>query len=476
MKKKVLFVLLPFYVDYGGTRRKCPTMPYGVLSIAKYIEDIAEVRIFDCSLRHNQGTELYEVLDEFSPTVVGLNMMYDSCFLHLESIADIVKSYDESVKILLGGAATPYVYDEIIARVRSIDAICYRDGEVPMKDFLITGRFHNPAWVTNHGDVPKKVMEPDLDKLINIDYSFIDINAYQHDLIAENFSPFVEPDNTTQLYMMGSRGCSFSCIFCSNNKNPDKKIRYASIDAIRDHIEHLIRVHGINVLSLYDEQLLANVEWAKELFTMLAEFELVIKIPGGITPIYVDEELVDLMWNAGVDAIGLAIESGSQRILRLMRKPVNLDQCRMVMGWLRKHNFFIRAFLVIGIPGETDEDRQMSLDFVRDLEPDVVSPNIASPILGSKIRDDCIKKGYIKTVELGHYDRMTPMISTPECSAEHIKGWFNYINQEINFHNNYRMKVGDYETAVKYFRYVVNKYPHEILARHYLDECKRAML
>jgi radical SAM superfamily enzyme YgiQ (UPF0313 family) len=476
MKKKVLFVLLPFYVEHGGIRRKCPTMPYGVLSVAKYIEDVAEVRIFDCNLYRNQGTELYKVLDEFNPEVVGFNMMYDSCFLHLESMVDIVKSYDSSIPILLGGAATPYVYNEIIKKVPSVDAICYRDGEQPMREFLTTGRFDSSAWVLSGYDVPQKQMVMDLDKLIDIDYSLIDINAYQHDLIGENFSPFVDPDNAMQLYLMGSRGCNFSCTFCANSKNPDKKIRYASIDAIREHIQRLVDSYAINVLSLYDEQLLANVEWAKELFRMLAKFNLVIKIPGGITPIYVDEELVDLMWGAGVDAIGLAIESGSKRVLRLMRKPVDLDQVRRVMTYFRNHNFFIRAFLVIGVPGETDEERQMSLEFVRELKPDVVSPNIASPILGSKIRDECIEKGYIKTAELGHYDRMTPMISTPDCSAEHIRGWFDHINQDINFHNNYRMKVGDYETAAKYLRYVVNKYPHETLAKHYLEECERAML
>jgi len=290
MRKRVLFVLLPFYVEHGGSVRKCPTMPYGVLSIANYIKDIADVRILDCNVHDNHGTELLKTLDEFKPTVVGFNMMYDSCFLHLESMVDIVQVYDGSTMILLGGAATPYVYDEIIKRVRGIDAICYRDGEDPMRDFITTGRFHSSAWVVNHGDIPKKQMVMDLDKLVDIDYSFVDIRAYQHDLIGENFSPFVDPDNATQLYMMGSRGCNFSCTFCANSKNPDKKIRYASINKIRMHIQKLVDTYGINVLSLYDEQLLANVEWAKELFGMLAEFNLVVKLPGGITPIYVDEE------------------------------------------------------------------------------------------------------------------------------------------------------------------------------------------
>jgi radical SAM superfamily enzyme YgiQ (UPF0313 family) len=272
---------------------------------------------------------------------------------------------------------------------------------------------------------------------------------------------------------MGSRGCNFSCKFCANSNNPDKRIRYASIFSIIDHIQNLVEQYDINVLSLYDEQLLANRQWAKDLFKALAQFNLVIKIPGGITPMYVDEEMVDLMWNAGVDAIGLAIESGSEKVLRMMKKPVKLDKVREVIKYFRKYNFWIRAFLVLGIPGETDEDRKMSLEFVREIQPDVVSPNIASPILGSRLRDECIENGYIKTAKLGYYDRMTPMIDTEEYSSEHIKRWFNLINQDINFRNNYRMKVGDYETAIKYLQYVVDKYPHEFLAREMIEECRR---
>jgi hypothetical protein len=117
----------------------------------------------------------------------------------------------------------------------------------------------------------------------------------------------------------------------------------------------------------------------------------------------------------------------------------------------------------------------MSVDFIRELKPDVVSVNIASPILGSKLRDECIANGWIKTAELGRYNRMTPMIENPECSTEHILAWFNKINREINFTHNYRMETGDFKTAKLYFEYVTRKHPHEDLAWHYLDICNKKL-
>ena len=137
MKEKVLFILLPFYMPHGGVERPCPTMPYGVLSIANYIKDIAEVKIFDCNLHENYGVRLAETLETFKPDIVGFNMMYDSGFLYLNRLCEIVKYYDGDIPIFLGGAATPYVYDELIERLPFVSAICYRDGEIPMREFIL---------------------------------------------------------------------------------------------------------------------------------------------------------------------------------------------------------------------------------------------------------------------------------------------------------------------------------------------------
>jgi hypothetical protein len=67
---------------------------------------------------------------------------------------------------------------------------------------------------------------------------------------------------------------------------------------------------------------------------------------------------------------------------------------------------------------------------------------------------------------------MAPFIDTPEYSAEYIEQKFKEMNWDINFVNNYRMKIGDYESAKRYFQYVANKYPHEAFAWWFLNKAK----
>jgi len=474
MNKRILFVILPFYITEGIMEKSYPTMPYGILSIAKYINRCADIKIFDCNLHGNYHDALTEEMISFNPNIVGLSMMFDASFWYLDAIINTIKYYDETIPILLGGVATTNVYREILNEGLEIDAICYGDGELPMADYLINSRF-NESWVTKLSDTPKKSLLADLDEVIDIDYSLINIGDYRQ-AIVENYSPFFkELDRTVQLYCMTSRGCCFSCTFCTNSLNLDKKIRYASVDAIMAHVESVVCKYGLNILSFIDDQLLHDKIKAKELFRRLMPYKLKIKIPGGVAPIFLDEEMVALMWHAGLDSITLALESGSDEVLKIMRKPVKLDQVRTVMEWVRKYNFFVRINLVTGMPGETDCHRQETIEYIREIDPDVISPSIASPVYGSKLRQDCIEKGYINNVHIGTYNRQTAVINTPEYSANHVKEQTMYMIWRTNFVENRRMRIGDYEVAKDYFLYVTDKYPNEAFAWFYLNKAKEQL-
>jgi radical SAM superfamily enzyme YgiQ (UPF0313 family) len=415
-------------------------------------------------------------IKDFSPSIIGISMTHDACFTYLESVVNTIRAHNNNITILLGGSATTYIYKEILNEGIKIDAICYGDGELPMEDYLRTSKFCK-SWVTINNITPQKLLLPELDSVIDIDYSLIDINKYQREMIAENFSPSIKSKKEVELYCMTSRGCCYKCLFCNNSGNPDRKIRYASVDTIINHIESLIQKYGLNVISFFDEQILSDTIRAKELFKRLQPYNIKIKIPGGVTPVFIDEEMVDLMWNAGMNSITIAVESGSKKILKIMRKPTNLNQVRKLMKNLRKYDFFVRVNLVIGMPEETDDDRKETIDFIREIRPDLVAPNIASPILGSILREECIKRGYIKDIKIkpGMYNKSESVINTEKYSSEHIEEQFKYMIWQINFVENYRMSIGDFNSAKDYFQYVATRYPHEAFSWYYLNKAKEKL-
>jgi len=89
--------------------------------------------------------------------------------------------------------------------------------------------------------------------------------------------------NAKQFFVITSRGCPFSCRFCMNAASLDKTVRYSSVKRVIAHVKDLVENYGMNVLTIYDDQLLYDKKRAKELFRQLAQFNLRIDCPNGLT-------------------------------------------------------------------------------------------------------------------------------------------------------------------------------------------------
>jgi anaerobic magnesium-protoporphyrin IX monomethyl ester cyclase len=124
-------------------------------------------------------------------------------------------------------------------------------------------------------------------------------------------------------------------------------MRYATVDRIIEHVARLKEQYGLSVLTIYDDQILKNRARAKELFAKLAGLDIRVEMPNGVTLSYIDEELVGLMKNAGVDTIFLAIEHGSKRGLKdIIRKPISFGRIKPTIQMLQSSGIFTCAFLV----------------------------------------------------------------------------------------------------------------------------------
>jgi len=249
-------------------------------------------------------------------------------------------------------------------------------------------------------------------------------------------------------------------------------MRYADVDKLIKHVEYLITRHKMNILTLYDDQLLFNKDRAKEIFRRLADFNIRVECPNGLSVAYIDEEMAMLMRKAGMDTAALAIESGSPHVLnRLIHKPLKLDKVAPVVRYLRKYGFWIQGYFVTGIPGEKDEHREETVDFIRKVGLDWSGFSCACPIPGTKLSQICEDNGYIeKNIKLGDLDPNKYIISTPEYSPDYIVRKSYQMNLDVNFVHNHRMQIGDYEVAAKAFADVISRYGDHAFAYYYLSE------
>jgi len=482
-KKKVLFVVLPYVVERPSTETRVHSyaaFPYGALSIATYNKGLADFRILDLNFyRDCPDITLELYIREYRPDIIGFTMMFDNSYPLLNQLLDLSWSVDPNAIRILGGAAASYSYKEILKDQPLLDAICYSEGEVPMRSLLTHGNFSDPAWVTKGKlDPPTISYLEDLDQVVDLDYGLVDINGYK---MKEAFSPFSD-ERRSKFFLVTSRGCPFECTYCANAKIHGQKMRFASVDRIIAHVDRMVKEYGMDTLTIYDDQLLIRMGRAKELFRKLAPYKLRIECPNGLSVTFIDEEMAGLMKQAGMDTIYLAVENGSDYVLhKLMRKPINLACVKPAVEALRNNGIFVIGFFVMGMPGETDAHRRETSLFINDVGFDWCFFNPVVPFRGSPLYDECIDKGYIEKTGIGervigsYSDRESYFIKVPGIDPGEVFDKIYNMNIELNFHNNYRMKIGDYETAAKCFKEVLKRSQGHKWAQDYLSLCERKM-
>ena len=451
--------------------------PYGVLSIATYVKNNtgAKVKIFDYNINKN----IEETIEEFKPTIIALSMMFDISYKYISSIISQIIKTNRRCQIVIGGMAATSSYKEILNDFPDITSVCYYEGEIPVAGIVLGKDAYDifDAWITrdklSKGFLPRKNVIKNLDDIIDLDYSLVNIENYP---MVEAFSPnTIGQRNKKQFYIVSSRGCPFECTFCSHSADSDKTMRYASVQSVISHVKDLVTKYQMNVLTFYDDQFLLDKKRAKEIFKQLAQFNLRVEFPNGVSVAFVDEEMVQLMHAAGVDTILLAIESGSPRVLKeIIKKPLRLEQVKPAVDIFHKYGMTVIGFIVAGMPGETDEDRDMTVKFFKDSGIDWASVANATPIMGTELYNECIEKGYIpENMKNRNINMKNYIITTPNLSPEDLMKKSYQMNLDINFVNNHAMATGNYHTAIKMFNGVLERDPNHAFAYYYISICAK---
>jgi radical SAM superfamily enzyme YgiQ (UPF0313 family) len=485
----ILMVVLPYMVETDSTGAKIRSyhaFPYGVLSLVSYNDANANFLVVDLNNYPDPasyGMTIKELMKTYQPDIVGFSMMFDNSYKHLRRLLGLVKDMNCKAVTLLGGAAASYSYEEILKDQPELDAVCFGEGELPIQDLIKYSSEwqytldHHYSWVTRESLGNRRPVKPsfvyNLNDVIDLAYGYVDVDAYK---MKQAFSPFIDNQNKRQFFLMTSRGCPFQCTFCSNSMIHGKQVRQASIYNIMDHVGYLVHHYGMEVLTIYDDQILLDTDRAKDLFRELAKFHIRVELPNGVSVAYMDEELCFLMQEAGMDTIYLAIENGSPYVLKeLIRKPLKLEQVKPVVDMLRQYNFFIHGFFVMGMPGETPEHREETLDFLREIKLDWAGLNMATPVRGSALYDRCLANGWIKKQRIEDIVDKKYIINVPGVDPAELEEEVYLMNLDVNFLHNQRMAMGDYTTALKCFEDVLQRYKDHAFAYYCMSLCKKKL-
>lgn len=222
-----------------------------------------------------------------------------------------------------------------------------------------------------------------------------------------------------------SRGCPAKCTFCSANKVWGRKFRKRSVENVLLEMKHLKKEFGIQELLFEDDNTTLDVTRAKDLFRKMIDekFNFAWDTPNGVAAFALDNETLQLMKDSGCYKVNFAIESGNQHHLsHNIKKPLNLKKVPPLVDYARNIGMEVGVFLVMGMPGETEEMIWDSFKFVASMGIYNPHVSVATPYPGTELFDLCKEKGYLK--EGFSYSDLyvrSFSISTPELPSSKLK-------------------------------------------------------
>lgn len=359
--------------------------PLGLAQIAACLRAASfEVELLD---PENQGMNRKAIKDKLltdKPEIVGFSCATANFDAAIE-LAKIAKGI--GAKTILGGIHATSAYQEILAKNNEFDFIVLGEAEETIVELCNVMRAkdkdfkHIKGLAYKQGDnivvTEKRFFVEQLDKFPAPQWELLDLGVY-------TLPDFIYPGKKG-ITLVSARGCPAHCIFCSVHLINGRNFRYFSARRIVDDIETLVNKFNIEFVAFRDDTFTVIKERVVDFCNLLLERNIKIRWYCLARANTVDLNLLLLMKKAGCERIAYGVESGSDKILTVLKKGMTVQQIRNAYLWTHQAGIKSVASLIFGNPGETRETMEQTLDLAIELDPDIAHFFVMAPLPGTEL-------------------------------------------------------------------------------------------
>ncbi|GAB4435322.1 MAG: radical SAM protein [Anaerolineae bacterium] len=270
---------------------------------------------------------------------------------------------------------------------------------------------------------PDRNFIPKLDDLPLPRHDMLPLDNYRMPLIKGPYS-FVVP----------SRGCPAGCKYCIKHVSYNYAVRLRSTENIMQELWSL-KKQGINNVMMYADLFTVNREQVMSLCQAMIDEKIDMQWMCNSRVDYVDEEMLQMMGQAGCHMISWGIESGSAEILKRARKGADPSKAERALNWARQAGIKNFGYFIIGLPGETVETIQQTIAFSKTLPLNVAIFHIAAPYPGTPFFYEVVENGWFRpgtNWEQVDMDKST-VLDYGNLTAEELNYWQKRATREWTF-------------------------------------------
>lgn len=368
--------------------------PLGLLSVAAYLEKNTahQVTVLDTQVEEMGYEELRQAVRRETPDVVGITAMTFT-LLDVVKTVTLVKSVDERIRVALGGPHV-HIYPEETIRLPGVDFVILGEGEIAFTELIENmerkDRLREIKGLVfqANGEIVDTGARGPIDDLDAMPFPARHLVPYQKytSLLAKR---------TPITTMFTSRGCPYRCSFC-DRPNLGKRFRGRSARSVVDEMEECVRM-GINEFLVYDDTFTVVRQRVLDICDEIIRRKLDIGWDIRARVDNVDDEMLKKLRRANCERIHYGVEAGTEKILKVLRKGISLEEVERVFQMTKENGISTLAYFMIGSPTETREDILQTIEFARKLEPDFVHITIFTPFPATELYSRGLQIGILRS-------------------------------------------------------------------------------
>ncbi|HIJ81847.1 MAG TPA: radical SAM protein [Desulfuromonadales bacterium] len=354
-------------ISANRERSPYPVFPIGLSYLAGPLSrEGHQLAVLDLCFEKNPEQAVLSLLESFAPALVAIsirnvdNVTWPASRWYLEGIKSVVASCNGRAKVVVGGSGFSLMPREILSFLGA-DYGVVGEGEEILP--LLAGKLERgervdllPGVLLNDGG---DFLPPQpLHRIGTPDRQLFDVSRYQRE--------------GGMLNVQTKRGCPFRCVYCTYPLLEGRTMRLRPIPEIIAEIRSLVDDHQVSYIYFVDDIFNYPTQFAGELCRAILADKLSINWTAFINPAFMPPDLLDLMREAGCDAVEYGTESGSPQMLKNLGKSFTVDDLRSASLLCREREMDFAHYILFGGPGENRATVLESFELMDELRPTAV--------------------------------------------------------------------------------------------------------
>ena len=442
-RSRVLLVL-PNSSWHG--KRPRPNIPFTALILTALLKKEFDFNVVDANGSNLSEDECQKRINDIHPDIVLVSGQSVEYHQQVHTALAVTKKVSKNIVTVMGGVYPTVLGSEVLSDP-NLDYIFLGHAEERVVGFIklvLTGDrelLHDLPGVGFKDEKGNMRINPirsyiaDVKTMVKPDYSLLNIEPY---LIRDTLD-YQTSGHVRSVEILTTYGCPYKCVFCANWTISGRRVAYRPIEDVLEEIDFLVKEYSIEELVFFDDCLLMDKKRVQKLFSSLVERKYDLKWKAvNVTAWHLNDQLLNLFKESGCKQLTIAVESGSQRVLKeIIKKPLKLEIVPPIVKKCRELGITITANFVIGFPGETWEEIRTTFRYAEECDFDLIHFFIATPQPATELYQITKDQGLLPddfsffTSEFQGFGRA--FITTDEFTPEELMILRAYEWDRINF-------------------------------------------